>query len=168
MRSFLKWATLGTALLIGGLSFESYEPRDSRVTVTAVLPDAQVQSGFSDLELRCLARVVFNESRNQNFTGQVAVAAVVINRSLSAKFKQYDLCEVSAAPRQFAFHEPRLHNEIERRAMQTAIEVARFTASNYGRLPNDYRLYLFFHSGKAPGRAGTRIGDHTFRVSYSS
>ena len=161
------WKSLAIVLTLGvvsGLYFERYTGESRTVSVRIETPRSDTTRVFSGAELSCLAKVVFNESRNQQRVGQLAVAAVVINRSLSAKFKHTDLCKVASRPGQFAFHEPKLTNIIEQRAMVKAMEVAKYVTQNYGSLDPQLREHLYFNSNKAKAYA-TTIQDHHFYVS---
>lgn len=50
------------------------------------LSSSSSSSGLSSSDLNLLARVVYGEARGEPYTGQVAVAAVVLNRVKSASF----------------------------------------------------------------------------------
>lgn len=162
--SLVTLTILGVAL---GSYFEQYEPPDRRVSIELETDIRPVAPAFSRSEISCLAKIVFNESRNQRRDGQLAVAAVVINRSLSPRFKATDLCGVSSQRGQFANHRPDLRNAIERRAMDRAIEVAEYVTQNYGSLDPKLREFLYFNSNKAK-RGAVTIQDHHFYVSLSS
>jgi N-acetylmuramoyl-L-alanine amidase len=47
---------------------------------------ASVPSGFSQSDIQLMANAVYGESRGEPYTGQVAVAAVILNRVQSASF----------------------------------------------------------------------------------
>lgn len=54
---------------------------------TAAKPTAaNVPSGFSQNDIQLMANAVYGESRGEPYTGQVAVAAVILNRVQSASF----------------------------------------------------------------------------------
>ena len=65
--------------------------------VTEYASDATV-----DREQDCLASAVYFESRGEPIQGQLAVAQVVINRSLSGRYPP-DLCDVVTQHAQFSF-----------------------------------------------------------------
>lgn len=160
---FLKGLVILTMLGVTIGYFESYRPPDTRANATLAIPQARMGSVFTQQEIRCVARIVFNESRNQSTHGQRAVAAVVINRSLSAGFKHTDICAVTKARGQFHNVTPKLHNAIERRAMEKAVEVAEYVTQNYGSLDPELRTFLYFNSN-GPKRNSTTIGDHYFNA----
>lgn len=149
--------------VVSGIYFERYTPRHSTATTQVEVPDRIEAPAFFAHEVSCLTRIVYNESRNQPRLGQVAVAATVINRSLSAKFKERDLCAVVGAKRQFANHEPVIRNKIDAQSMQRAEQIAKYAIENYGALDPSMREFLYFNSNKAK-RNSTTIGAHHFNA----
>lgn len=157
---------VATVCLVGGASefFAGYrgEGTTSIRNVGLVSPRTTASPDFSEREIGCLTRVVYNESRNQPIAGQRAVAAVVINRSLSARWQATNLCSIAKAKRQFHWSVPPApRNSLDRRALVIAEEVARYVTANYGGLSEEMRSFVFFDKGKAP-RDSTTIGDHNF------
>jgi len=153
--------------VIGGISevITGYRGPTGRSTISLALPQPILTGAFSEREIECLTRVVYNESRNQAELGQRLVAATVINRSLDARWKSHDLCTIATQPRQFAHGTPTPSTRLERQALQRAAEVAREVTSNYGALDEQARSFVFFNSGKAkPG--SVTIGDHHFSEEY--
>ncbi|HET7656718.1 MAG TPA: spore cortex-lytic enzyme [Bacillales bacterium] len=53
---------------------------------TVVMPAQNVPEGFSQHDIQLMARMVFAEAKGEPFIGQVAVAAVILNRINSPKF----------------------------------------------------------------------------------
>lgn len=53
---------------------------------TTTTTSVNVPNGFSQNDIRLMANAVYGESRGEPFTGQVAVAAVILNRVKSASF----------------------------------------------------------------------------------
>lgn len=118
----------------------------------------------------CIATTVYHESRGEPYAGQVAVALVVRNRTLSDQFPNIP-CEVMKQPRQFAFVTNGLHlQEPENEdawdiAMQIAVDVMNIPVHTYER-PMQNSVY--FHSGAYPGwnenliEQTVRIGEHKF------
>lgn len=66
-------------VIINQVSYTSDEPKTATISATS-------DKGLSKQELYDLARVVHGEARGEPFTGQVAVAAVVLNRVESGNF----------------------------------------------------------------------------------
>jgi spore germination cell wall hydrolase CwlJ-like protein len=98
------------------------------------------QVSASDLE--CMAKVVDHEAANQPREGQLAVAHVMINRVLSAKFPN-SLCAVAYQPRQFSYINSHRIREGSQR-WQAALDIAREALS--GGVADNSRGALFFHA----------------------
>lgn len=117
-------------------------------TVTLELPlpaETPAPSPWSEAEIDCLARTVYGESRNQPFNGQVAVAAVVVSRSLNPKWPN-DLCAVVRQPKQFAGYWVAKNPPAGTRskAWESAYAAARLATDSYGALPESYRKVYYF------------------------
>lgn len=101
---------------------------------------ATPQINVEDLrEKRCLANVIWHESRGESTKGQKAVADVVTNRAAK---RGKSICSVVAEPRQFAWFRkdiPLLPLDEERRKLLTnAASESTITTSDH------------FYSGKKP------------------
>ena len=70
------------------------------VSASLELPTYTVSPTFTAAEERCVQRMVFGEARNQTHATQVAVAATVVNRSLSGTYPTivYTPCTFCARP----------------------------------------------------------------------
>lgn len=155
---------LATLCVIGGASefYTGYRGIGNRYVQSLEVPHAISRPAFSEREIGCLTRVVYNESRNQPRIGQRAVAAVVINRALSPRWRADNLCKIAQQPAQFYWSvAPHPRNPIDAKALVVAEEVARYVTSNYGALDEKMRSYVFFNSGRARAGADT-IKDHNF------
>lgn len=152
-------------LLLGVLVlgyFESYKPPDIRTTTEVAINLQPSSPAFSRAEISCLSRVIYNESRNQSELGQTLVGAVVINRSISAKFRDTDLCRIAGQRNQFANSQPMPRNVLDVRSLRVAERIARqLSEGHYLTLEPKYRSLLFFNSS-GPRSNSIKIGDHHF------
>ena len=57
-----------------------------KIPTTATVKASRRGSGYSQDDLYWLARAVYGEARGESYTGQVAVAAVILNRVESSQF----------------------------------------------------------------------------------
>nr|WP_245712469.1 cell wall hydrolase [Anaerobacillus alkalilacustris] len=128
-------------------------------------PDIQeainVPGGFSENDIRIMAQAVYGEARGEPYVGQVAVAAVILNRINSPTFPN-TASGVIFEPRAFTavadgqiYLEP---NETARRAVIDAIN---------GQDPSGHALYYFNPDTATSGWIWTRpqikkIGKHIF------
>ena len=151
--------TILVLLFFGGILgyFERYQPPDARVYAALAVPQQGVGRVFSEAEIGCLTQVVYNESRGEPVIGQVAVAAVVLNRANDLRFKHTDLCDIAKAPKQFAHSQPKRLNAD---ALRASARIARYVVCNYHTLEGLHE-YKFFNSNKHR-EGGTRIGNHSF------
>jgi N-acetylmuramoyl-L-alanine amidase len=62
------------------------KPKTAAKTAAQKPTAANVPSGFSANDIQLMANAVYGESRGEPYTGQVAVAAVILNRVQSASF----------------------------------------------------------------------------------
>ncbi len=124
---------------------ESNPPTESTPPVTETETESQPQEtetpkyiiNLSQSEIDLLAKVVYAESGNQPFEGQVAVAATVINRVYSPKFPN-TLTQVLYAPNQFTVVRT---NAINRTPSDTAYEAVE--AAMRGQDPSNGGLYFW-------------------------
>ncbi|MBG9945301.1 cell wall hydrolase [Brevibacillus formosus] len=130
--------------------------RDSR---PKVVRNGKVKISERDMEL--LARLVYAEGRGEPYEGQVAIAAVVLNRVASHKFPN-TVREVIYAPNAFSpVHDGNLthkSNERTRKAVRDAVN---------GKDPSNGSLY-FFNPDTATSKwiwsrpVTVEIGNHRF------
>ncbi|AWX56654.1 MULTISPECIES: cell wall hydrolase [Brevibacillus] len=130
--------------------------RDSR---PKVVRNGKVKVSERDMEL--LARLVYAEGRGEPYEGQVAIAAVVLNRVASDEFPN-TVREVIYAPNAFSpVHDGNLthkSNESTRKAVQDALN---------GKDPSNGSLY-FFNPDTATSKwiwsrpVTVEIGNHRF------
>ncbi|NRS19046.1 cell wall hydrolase [Brevibacillus sp. HB1.4B] len=130
--------------------------RDSR---PKVVHNGKVKVSQRDMEL--LARLVYAEGRGEPYEGQVAIAAVVLNRVASDEFPN-TVREVIYAPNAFSpVHDGNLthkSNESTRKAVQDAVN---------GKDPSNGSLY-FFNPDTATSKwiwsrpVTVEIGNHRF------
>lgn len=130
--------------------------RDSR---PKVVRNGKVKVSERDMEL--LARLVYAEGRGEPYEGQVAIAAVVLNRVASDEFPN-TVREVIYAPNAFSpVHDGNLThklNESSRKAVQDAVN---------GKDPSNGSLY-FFNPDTATSKwiwsrpVTVEIGNHRF------
>jgi hypothetical protein len=157
-----RWLLLSCGLLgVTCVYFERYQPADQRVRVLLEVPEMARVNYFSREEVACLAHVIYNESRDQPAIGQVAVGAVVINRSREPKFKNTNLCEITKQPKQFSASVPKPRRSLDLIALNKAELHALYLTQHYEDLDASIRSWLYFNSSK-PRPGGVRIGDHTF------
>ena len=118
-----------------------------------------------DEETECLARAVYYESKGEPFSGQLAVAEVIINRAESGRFAS-TLCGVVRQRGQFSFVRGGVIPVPPRasRDWQTAVAIAQIATRELadGGAPRA----LFFHARRvSPGWRLTRVatvGNHVF------
>lgn len=113
-------------------------------------------------EQRCLANVIWHESRGESTKGQKAVADVVANRAAKSG---KSVCQIVAEPRQFAWYSKKpllpLDSDMRKLLTDTANE-STITTSDH------------FYSGKKPVWARSmscrKLGKHNFcerKVQYA-
>jgi N-acetylmuramoyl-L-alanine amidase len=147
------WQAIQLASGLGGTTI--YPGQTLRV------PVGQGYGGLSWAEIDLLARLVRAEAEAEPFAGQVAVAAVVLNRVRSPLFP-HTVAGVIFEPRQF---EPVWNGRIYLPAGPTAYRAV--TAALSGWDPSRGALY-FYNPEKASSRflrglrVTVRIGDHVF------
>ena len=170
VRNLLLALCWGLWLLLAAASYAaSWAPVPRMESVPLPLPRAEAPArAWSEAEVGCLARTIYGEARDQPVEGQVAVAAVVVARSLHPKWPK-DLCAVVTQRGQFAGYRStvRCPNRIECAAYAKAVEVARMTTEGFYRLPKQYQRVYYFHEGTQPrfsqwAKVEGRIGHHIF------
>lgn len=73
----------------GGVSLESQKkpaPAPAKKPAAQKPTSANIPNGFSQNDIQLIANAVYGEARGEPYTGQVAVAAVILNRLNSATF----------------------------------------------------------------------------------
>ncbi|MDQ0205896.1 spore cortex-lytic enzyme [Alkalicoccobacillus murimartini] len=96
-----------------------------------------VPSGYSDNDIRLMAQAVYGEARGEPYVGQVAVAAVIINRINSATFPN-TVSEVIYEPRAFtAVADGQIYNEPDETARKAVIDALN------GQDPTGNAIYYF-------------------------
>nr|WP_260681968.1 spore cortex-lytic enzyme [Alkalicoccobacillus porphyridii] len=96
-----------------------------------------VPSGYSDNDIRLMAQAVYGEARGEPYVGQVAVAAVIINRINSATFPN-TVSEVIYEPRAFtAVADGQINNEPDETARRAVIDALN------GQDPTGNAIYYF-------------------------
>lgn len=96
-----------------------------------------VPSGYSDNDIRLMAQAVYGEARGEPYVGQVAVAAVIVNRINSATFPN-TVSEVIFEPRAFtAVADGQIYNEPDESARKAVIDALN------GQDPTGNAIYYF-------------------------
>lgn len=119
-----------------------------------------------DEHLRCLAQNIYHEARGEQEAGQLAVAAVTLNRVRSPYFPN-TVCEVVWQPWQFSWTRayPEFHR-VDPRAWDEAWRIARLALQ--GRYPPGIHRATHFHAREVRPewsmgiRPLSRIGRHLF------
>jgi spore germination cell wall hydrolase CwlJ-like protein len=119
-----------------------------------VLAYAGTQTG--DREMECLANAVYFEARSEPIEGQLAVAEVVLNRSVSGRYPA-DLCAVITQKAQFSFIRrgrfPRADRGSE--AWKKAVAIASIARQKLaGSLPSSC---LWYHAAYVSPKWGKRL-----------
>lgn len=155
--------SIGTILALNEKENSSLKTGEKlRIPVHNLTPHQVLNHRVSKQELDLLARAVYGEARGEPYLGQIAVAAVIINRVLSWQFPDtfaqviYQQGQLSAVG----------DGQINLRPNRTAYRAAR--AALKGNDPTNGALYFYnpktatrvsFFKGR---RVITRIGDHLF------
>lgn len=162
--SYINAFIFSIGLLLG--YFSHYQPPCQLTIIQLEIPKQQKQvPNFSDREVSCLADVIYNESRNQDTAGQIAVGAVVINRVVDSRWRG-SICGVTKQAKQFASNIPKPRNVLERRALVKAERIAHYVLNNYHILDDRLKEYLFFNSGRARSNVAETIQDHHFYTEF--
>lgn len=123
-------------------------------TVELSTPLERSELPFTTREIECVRRTVYGEAKGEPYQVQLAVAATIVNRSLSANWPD-DLCKVVRQPNQFQGYSSviTLYGDAEIEAWDTALQASIVATTFYGTLPLDYRRALYFHTaGKGDWR----------------
>lgn len=155
--------TLGVA--IGYFIFHT--PAVTTIQIRLEIPaPIQTIDEWGEREVRCLRDVIYNESRNQDTAGQIAVGAVVINRVLDKRWRA-TVCGVTRQRSQFAAWTPKPSNKIDGIALLKAEAIAVYVLNNYAVIDEELRSYKYFNSGRARSNVAQTVGDHHFYEEYS-
>ena len=136
-------------------------PLENQVKKGTKNSEYQLPAGYSEQDLQIIANAVYGEARGEPYEGQVAVAAVILNRVESELFPD-SISEVIFQPRAFtAVADGQIWltpNEQAKRAVIDAIN---------GWDPSDNALYYFNPETATSGWIWTRpqikkIGEHIF------
>jgi spore germination cell wall hydrolase CwlJ-like protein len=141
----------------------------STVTESAVfhtIPKPILAFGKKDID--CLAHNIYHEARGESIKGQIAVAAVTINRLLAQGYPS-SICKVVYQPYQFSWVKL-LKNHYPKNKSQ--YQVAHAIATNYlqGRLKDPTKGSLFYHANYVLPKWSKKlthtvtIGNHLFYV----
>jgi spore germination cell wall hydrolase CwlJ-like protein len=150
-----------------------------RVATSFALPSAALlcligllpaqTSALERTDLGCLALNVYHEARGESEQGQLAVAAVTLNRVRDERFPN-SVCAVVWQPRQFSWtHTQRNYFPTDLEAWDKAMEVARESIDR--EVVAEYGNILYYHSKRVKPRWSrhkrfvARVGGHLF---YSS
>lgn len=95
-------------------------------------------------EIDCLARNIYHEARGESINGQIAVAAVTVNRLLTRGFPT-SICQVVYQPNQFSWVKLLKNHTPKDKARY---ELAHSIASSYvkGQLKDPTKGSLFYHA----------------------
>jgi spore germination cell wall hydrolase CwlJ-like protein len=117
-------------------------------------------------EVDCLAHNIYHEARGESIKGQIAVAAVTINRLLSQGYPT-SICQVVYQPNQFSWVKLlKNHSPKDRKRY----ELAHAIASNYvqGKLKDPTNGSIFYHAHYVLPKWASKvtktvtIGNHVF------
>ena len=142
-------------------------PLATAVGIAGFLP-SQTEA-LERTDIGCLALNVYHEARGESRQGQLAVAAVTLNRMRDERFPN-SICAVVWQPRQFSWtHTRRTFFPTDMTAWKEAMVIAEKSLTHD--VVADYDNLLYYHSKKVkPGwskhmRFVARVGSHLF---YSS
>jgi len=109
-------------------------PQDDEVNIEKAI---NVPEGYSDNDIRIMAQAVYGEARGEPFVGQVAVAAVILNRVQSPTFPN-TASDVIFEPRAFtAVADGQIWMEPDETARKAVIDAIN------GQDPTGHALYYF-------------------------
>lgn len=121
---------------------------------------------LTDTEMGCLALNVYHEARGESKRGQLAVAAVTMNRVRSTRFPD-NVCAVVWQYKQFSWtHTQSNYYPTDLKAWKQARKIARQALDQ--EVVAQYRNLLYYHSKKVnpywskQKRFVARVGSHLF------
>lgn len=142
-------------------------PAAALVALAAFMP-AQT-SALEKTELGCLALNIYHEARGESQQGQIAVAAVTLNRVRAPQFPD-SVCAVVWQYRQFSWtHTQRSYFPTDMKSWKRAMKIAESSLAKD--VVAEYDNLLFYHSKQVrpywskQKRFVARVGSHLF---YSS
>ncbi|NHN33748.1 cell wall hydrolase [Paenibacillus agricola] len=132
---------------------------------TPSLSSTTEKKSISDSDKELLARLVTAEARNQPYLGQVAVAAVVLNRTESDKFPETIEGVINANNGKVYQFSPVKNGSINKPAIEAAVQAVEDALN--GSDPTNGSLYFaeLKSAAHVPNRNANvtvKIGDHTF------
>lgn len=136
-------------------------PLEQQVKKGAVQSDYQLPSKYSERDLQIMANAVYGEARGEPYEGQVAVAAVILNRVESEDFPD-TISGVIFQPRAFtAVDDGQIWLEPNKRAKEAVLDALN------GWDPTENALYYFNPETATSDWIWTRpqikqIGEHIF------
>jgi N-acetylmuramoyl-L-alanine amidase len=139
-------------------------PNPPKLETPNLSPTTEKKS-ISDSDKELLARLVTAEARNQPYLGQVAVAAVVLNRTKSGKFPETVKGVINANNGKVYQFSPVKNGSIKKPATESAIQAVEDALN--GNDPTHGSIYFaeLKSAAHVPNRNANvtvKIGDHTF------
>ena len=142
-------------------------PAAALIVVAGFLPTQT--AALEKTELGCLALNIYHEARGESRQGQIAVAAVTLNRVRATQFPD-SVCAVVWQNRQFSWtHTKRSYFPTDMKSWNTALKIAESSLAKD--VVAEYDNLLFYHSKQVrpywskQKRFVARVGSHLF---YSS
>jgi N-acetylmuramoyl-L-alanine amidase len=131
--------------------------------IAETLPTEGVIIAVSDTDVSCLAKNIYHEARGEPIQGQIAVAAVTMNRVASAKFPD-SVCGVVYQPKQFSWVRQKDNHMGKGDSWRLAHEIARDYLMGLHKDPtNGSKFFHVKHNDYGWKRRRTVIiGNHQF------
>src|SRR6478736_5816187 len=133
------------------------ETKPSDAKSLAALVETMPADAPLSRDLQCLAQAIYFEARGEALAGQLAVGAVIVNRTTSGRYPS-DYCSVVTQPGQFSFvHHGRIPSPDEGSpAWSNARAIAQIAHQDLWQSPAGEAL--FFHARYVrPGWARTKV-----------
>lgn len=138
-------------------------------TVTLTIPGPLPETDYDWEQIDCLAKNIYFESRGEPHAGQVAVAAVTINRVKSVGWPG-DVCGVVYQKKQFSWVDQGYRKIRDKESWAKAQRIA--YDYWHGRIPDPTGGAQFFHVKTLPynwkARKVVIIGNHKFYIPFPS
>lgn len=126
----------------------------------ATYEDTTGSYAADDYETLLLAATIWAEARGESYTGQLAVASVIMNRVKSSKFPN-TISGVIMAPKQFASYPDAVNKGMSVGANESCLKAAR--AAIAGQRNGDWLFFMTKYYADKFGITGyTMIGNHAF------
>ncbi len=142
-------------------------PIAAAIGIIAYMPSQT--AALEKTDLGCLALNIYHEARGESRQGQIAVAAVTLNRVRDTRFPD-SVCAVVWQPRQFSWtHTLRSYFPTDMKAWKRSMKVAEVALER--EVVAEYDNLLYYHSKQVrpfwshEKRFVARVGSHLF---YSS